>query len=175
MNRIVIIGPESTGKTTLCQQLAEKLRCEFVPEYARKYLDEINRTYTMEDVELIAQRQIELEQMYIDTRPKLLLQDTDLITILIWFEVGFNRVPDFVISHISRSKPDLYLLMDMDIPWEYDPQREHPHLRRELFELNKFYVQKSGVPFELISGTEENRLHCALEAIKKYFPEIKFN
>ena len=56
---ITIVGPESSGKTTLARQLAADLGCPWVPEYAREYLDGLGRTYEEDDLQIIARGQLE--------------------------------------------------------------------------------------------------------------------
>jgi nicotinamide riboside kinase len=133
--KVAVTGPESTGKTTLSLELAGYYNAAFVPEFAREYLEKLDRPYTYEDVEKIAIRQVSLEDEMILSTEKLLVCDSELIVIKIWMEFKYKKVPSWIIQEISRRHYDIILLCNTDIPWEPDPLREHPELRRYFFIL----------------------------------------
>ena|ERR1700739_4603368 len=165
INRIAIVGPECTGKSTLAEQLAKHYHTCFVPEYAREYIDKLNRPYTLDDIVEISKRQMKLEDELAAKANKILVCDTNLIVTKIWAEFKYKQCPAWIKENIIKRKYSLHLLTDIDIPWEADPQREHPHLRRELFEIYRSELIAEKVPFQLISGKPEIRLQQAITAI----------
>ncbi|MDH5474418.1 MAG: ATP-binding protein [Cyclobacteriaceae bacterium] len=168
IKKIVVIGPESTGKSTLSSTLAKHYATTWVQEHARTYIDELNRSYKEHDLIEIAKEQLQLEDNAIKKTNKLLICDTNLITIQIWSEYKYGRCAPEIIDSINSRKYDLYLITNVDIPWADDPQREHPHLREFFFDLYKNTIKKTGVPYIEISGEDFNdRLITAINAIDK--------
>ena len=166
--RIALTGTESTGKTTLAQQLAAHFQADYVPEYARQYIAELERPYHLEDIEQIAKMQCHIEdECAKKSRHELLFCDTELIVTKIWAENAFQRIPKWI-SDALRNRPqhDLYLLMDIDLPWQPDPQREHPHLRQYFFEWYQKELNAYGVNWVLISGVGAARRQQAIEAVE---------
>lgn len=150
--RIAVTGPESTGKTTLAEGLAHKLNCLWVPEYAREYIDKINRPYDKHDVENIAHGQIKNLYEAEQKSNKILICDTELIVIKIWMEVKYGNCPEWIINEMKNQKFDLYLLCYPDIPWTFDKQREHPNLREYLFELYEKELLNLNYNYFIIKG-----------------------
>jgi nicotinamide riboside kinase len=167
MKRIVIIGPESTGKTTLSTQLAAYFHCPLVEEYARTYIDRLNRPYTKEDLLEIAVGQLALEDSREDINRPYMFYDTDLRVIKIWSDLRFNEVHPWILRQIDERKYHAYLLMDIDIIWQPDSQREHPEKRKQLYEIYRKELESSAVPFEVISGVGQQRLSNALKSISR--------
>lgn len=166
----MITGPESTGKSTLSQALAEQLDTVWVAEYAREYIGKLDRPYQEEDLLKIAKGQIAAEEaQLLHARNGLLICDTDLYVIKVWSEHRYNNCHAYILEEIATRKYDHYLLCSIDLPWEYDPQREYPELaeREYFFNIYQDIVQQSGVPWTLISGNPEERLHKSIETIKK--------
>ena len=132
MHKIIVTGPESSGKTTLCKNLSEHFKIPFAKEYARIFLDELDRNYTQSNLLKIAGGQLKSEQ---NTQ----LLDTDLITIKIWSEYKYGRCDKWILTQIEKQKTEkrFYLLCKPDIPWQADKQRENPNNREELFEPYK--------------------------------------
>ena len=166
MIRIAVTGPESTGKSSLVSQLAKYYGCPFVPEYAREYLANLNRPYTALDVETIARKQMELEDS-ISSNSQNIFYDTDLLVCRIWMEVVFGACPDWLIAESRNQRYSYTLLMNIDLPWEPDPLREHPHLREEIFTRYRNALIEDERPFTIISGMNEDRLENAKTAIDK--------
>ena len=166
MKRIAITGPESTGKSTIAQQLAAHFNTQWIPEFAREYIAALERDYTLSDLENIARGQLELQQQAEAQNPEILFTDTELLVIKIWSENAFGTCPEWILEALQNQQFDLYLLMNIDLPWEPDPQREHPHLRPYFFDLYKAELEQLNFPYKVISGSEEQRFKAALKAIK---------
>lgn len=132
---IVITGPESSGKTTLASQLANHFGTLWLPEYAREYIDKLNRPYAESDLLAIAKEQNEREQDLVLKSKDLLFLDTSLEVIKIWSEHKYGRCHPWILDQIQHQDHTLFLLCRPDIPWEYDPQREDPENREAIFEL----------------------------------------
>lgn len=164
----MIIGPESTGKSTLSEALASELNTVWVPEYARNYLEARNNIYTEADILQIAKGQIESEDIAAANAKDWLVCDTDLNVIKVWAEHKYRRCHSAILEEIAQRKYDLYLLTYIDIAWEEDPQREHAdeRMRQYFYNIYKDIVQNSGVPWVDIRGTHKHRLASALEAIR---------
>jgi len=165
--KVVIIGPESTGKSTLTLQLATLFNAPYVLEYARAYIENLSKEYVYEDLLSIAKGQIEAEESVLHTNPPLVMIDTNLHVIDVWSQHKFGKTDPWINEQIQLRTYDLYLLTDIDIPWTFDPQREHPDPKMRIYFFNwyKSILKQSGVPFEIISGTEEERLVKAQHAI----------
>ena len=161
MLKIAITGPESTGKSTLSEQLATHYNTVWVPEYARTYIGNLGRDYTIDDIEAIARGQLQLEQELEAGAGTILISDTDLLVLKIWSEHAFGRCPEFIVEQLEQQNYNLYLLMGVDLPWEPDPQREHPHLRQFFYDWYKLELQTMGVPFAEISGQQHERFNNA--------------
>jgi len=165
IRRIAIVGPESTGKSTLAEQLAKHYNTVFIPEYAREYIAKLNRPYTLEDIIIISKTQVELEEVMAAKANKILICDTNLLVTKIWAEHKYKQCPQWILDNLKQRHYDVYLLCNIDIPWQADPQREHPHLREELFSIYKNELDKQSTPYAIISGLNEARLKNAVEAI----------
>ncbi|MBS1775132.1 MAG: ATP-binding protein [Bacteroidetes bacterium] len=165
--KIVIIGPESTGKSTLSNMLAASLKSIFVPEFARTYLEQLPRQYVEQDLITIAQGQLFSEDSMLLQANQYLICDTDLYVIKVWSEHKYHRCDSWILQQIAKRKYDLYLLTDIDIPWQDDPLREHPDtaMRQYFFAQYQDIVINSGIPFYIVQGSPEERLHAALSAI----------
>lgn len=166
MFKIAILGPESTGKTELAALLAKHFDGEWVPEYARSYIENLGQAYNFQDICNIAIRQIEQENEYLH-RPGngYVFFDTDLIITKVWFEYCYKTVPDFVTKHLKKNIYDAYLLCLPDLPWQPDKVREHGSDRDFFFEWYQKEIEKTGKPFRITGGTGHQRLLNAIEAV----------
>lgn len=169
MKRIAITGPESTGKSTLAQELAQYFNTLWVPEFAREYIGNLDQPYTLADLENIARGQIALQQQNEAAASELVIADTELLVLKIWSENAFGQCPAWILEELQQQQFDLYLLMNVDLPWKPDPQREHPHLRQYFFDLYKSELERLGFPYQIISGTDEERFRKALQVIEQHF------
>lgn len=164
MKRIAVTGPESTGKTILSKRLAEHYGCLWVQEYAREYLEELSREYDFGDVTNIAKGQWSLINNAFNSGSSFIV-DTELIVTQIWQMVRFGCCDHWIEEHIDKQPFDLYFLCAPDIPWEYDPLREHPEMREILFEKYYHELNERGLPFVVIKGMGEERFRMALNEI----------
>jgi NadR type nicotinamide-nucleotide adenylyltransferase len=172
LKKIVITGPESTGKSTLSSRLALQYNCSWCPEYAREFLMANGPGYTYDDLLTIAKGQLELEEVYtrLASREKnpLLFIDTDMYVMKTWCEFVFGKCHRFILEQAAIRKYDLYLLCDTDLPWSADPLREYPDLesRRKLFLMYQDILVNQSTPWTIISGTSDERLEKAIIAIE---------
>lgn len=165
IKKVAITGPESTGKSTLAEKLAWHYGTVWVPEYARQYLGELGRPYNRNDLVEIAVGQVKLEDNLRKKAKKLLFCDTDLLVISIWYRHYYGRLHALIADLLEHRSYDLYLLMDIDLPWRYDPMREHPHLRRHFFEWYERELISRNLPYRVIRGENWERLQSAIAAV----------
>lgn len=173
MKKVVIIGPESTGKSTLSEQLAGYYNTSWVPEYAREYLLEHGTNYTFDDLLTIAKGQVALEERYIEKAKdaKLLFIDTDQYVMKVWAEFVFGKSHQWILDQITKRKYDLYLLCNIDLPWVQDVLREYPDPgpREELFNIYKNIMLNQPVPWVEIAGNYDERFRKAIKAVSDLF------
>ena len=157
-HKIIITGPESSGKTTLCQQLSNHFNIPFTQEFARLYIDSLDRDYIINDLLSIAKQQLKSE-----FNSQLL--DTDLITIKIWSEYKYGRCDKWILDEIEKQKSEkrFYILCSPDIPWQTDNQRENPNDRKKLFEIYKKELENLKHKYFILNG--ENRLEKIIKKI----------
>ncbi len=189
IRKIVIIGPESTGKSTLCEQLAQHYETRWCPEYARTWLLQNGTNYTFEDLLTIAEGQLQLEDEYTEkleneSLPLLenggnipLFIDTDMYVMKVWCEFVFGKCHRFVLDNILKRKYDGYLLCNVDLPWTKDELREYPDLdtRKTLFRMYKDLLINQSTPWALVSGSGEDRLQSAIRSVDKILSESSLN
>lgn len=168
--KIVLFGPESTGKTTLSRQLAEYYKTIWVPEYAREYLqkkwDEEQKICEYDDLIPIARGQIQLENKLAKQAHKILICDTDLLETKVYSEVYFNhKCPEILHKFALENTYSLYFLTYIDTPWETDDLRDKPNEREYMFSAFKNELEKQNKPFVLLKGNKEERLQKAIKHI----------
>ena len=151
-------GPESSGKTTLCRQLSNHFNISFAKEFARSYIDSLERSYIMDDLLVIAREQLESEFNF-------QILDTDLITIKIWSEYKYGKCDKWILDQIEKQKSEkrFYLLCSPDIPWQSDNQRKNPNDREEIFEIYKKELENLKHKYFIVDG--ENRLEKIIKKI----------
>lgn len=167
LKRIAITGPESTGKSSLCKQLAKHFNDQWVPEVAREYIAKLDRPYQQEDILQIAIKQKAAENEAEKQANQFLFCDTELIVCKIWSEHKYKACNPWIVNQIKMSNYDLYLLCDIDLPWEPDPQREHPDLREYFF---KKYIQELSMHqfnYKIVNGKGKERLNNAIKFINE--------
>jgi NadR type nicotinamide-nucleotide adenylyltransferase len=181
IKKIVVIGPESTGKSTLCRQLAEHYSTSWVPEFARDYLLANGCNYSYNDLLPIAEGQINSEDKYYrelinksETATPILFIDTDLYVMKVWSEFVFNKCDNRILTMLVKRKYDLYLLCNTDLQWEPDEMREYPDLfsREKLFHHYKDALINQNVPWVEISGDYDQRFAKAIQAVEQLWPTL---
>ena len=171
MKKIVLTGPESTGKSSLAKSLSDYYNAPIVDEYAVEYLKKTSGKYQYKDLALIAKGQIELEDIVIsNNKSDLVFIDTDLITIKIWSKVKYNKVSRWIMKTIRERDYDLYLLCKPDIPWEYNKFRENPDDRDWLFTLYEKELKKYKKRYAIIEGLDQSRIDKAIDTIEELIP-----
>src|SRR5690606_19508410 len=165
--KIAVVGPESTGKSTVAEQLARQLGTVCVPEYAREYCRHLNREYTLQDEMNMFYGQVALERSLVPlAQNNVLVCDTMFLTIKVWCDHLFGYTPDEVVNELRNVHYDLFLLMDIDLPWVDDPLRDFPHLRDHFMEIWHSELKAMDANYVVISGLDGERTANALEAVK---------
>jgi NadR type nicotinamide-nucleotide adenylyltransferase len=168
IKKIAIVGPESTGKSTITQQLAQHYQTLWVPEYARYYCAALTAPCNLQDETNMFHGQVALEEAILAIAQKeLIFCDTTFLTVKIWSDEVFGETPEVVLDALPRYHYDLYLLMDIDLPWQEDPLRDFPHKReyfmqvweKELAALNANYITIGG---------QADRLNNAIAAVERF-------
>ncbi|MBS2100109.1 ATP-binding protein [Carboxylicivirga linearis] len=166
-------GPESSGKTFLCDELSKHYKTCWKPEFAREYVENLTRNYTFKDVEIIARKQIDQYNEAIDEGQSIIFFDTFLIITKIWFTYVYNQCPMWLHRSIKNLKIDLYLLCSPDIPWIKDGVRENGHVREELFQLYKQELEYYGFNYAIVNGAEESRKKLAIQHINRILTQTE--
>lgn len=185
IKKIVVVGPESTGKSTLCEKLAAHYNTIWVKEYAREYLLQHGTDYTFDNLLDVAKGQLALEEKGIEElEHKLaaegahspttihhspLFIDTDQYVMKTWCEFVFGQCHNWILNQIVERKYDLYFLGNIDAPWVKDELREYPDLktRERLYHHYKDLLVNQDVPWVDVCGTYEERLQKAISAVDK--------
>ena len=170
--KVVLFGPESSGKTTLSKDLANYYNTNWVKEYARDYLqrkwDNEKKICELKDLLPIAKGQIKLENQLSKLANRILICDTDLLETKVYSETYFDGYCDPILEKYAlNNKYDLYILTDIDIPWEKDDLRDKPLERQKMFDAFKETLNKYNKPYILVSGSKSNRLETAIKEINK--------
>jgi len=178
--KVVVIGPESTGKSSLCEQLANHYNTEWVKEYAREYLLTNGTEYSYDNLLEIAKGQFALENAAIElvenkttnisasnSTSQIILLDTNMYVLKVWCEFVFEKCHPWILNQIVENSYDLYLLCDVDLPWVKDELREYPDLeiREKLYHHYKDLLVNQSTPWVNISGNYQQRLLNAINAI----------
>ncbi len=163
----MLIGPESTGKTTLSEKLAHLFNEPFVPEFARNYLQELDRPYNEKDLLEIAKGQIESEEGQLQNANDFLFCDTDLLVIKVWSDHVYQNCNHWILEEIDNRHYDFYFLCKNDFPWKADPLRENPELGDHFFQIFKNLLIEKKKDFAILEGNVEERLFKATSIIKE--------
>ena len=170
--RVVIYGPESTGKTTLARQLSDHYQTTFVKEFARDYLqkkwDQKKEVCSRADLPIIVAGQIQLENEATTMAKQVLICDTNVVVTKVWSETHFEGYCDSQIaSCCSKFHYDYYLLTGIDVPWQKDDLRDRPNDRQIMFDYFKNTLDQLGENYSVLKGNQEKRLRKAIAIIDK--------
>lgn len=182
IQKIVVLGPESTGKSTLCAALAAHYQTIWTPEYARTFLSEQGTKYTYDDLLTIAKGQIQyedetfailnknLDDQATQNISNKLIVDTDMYVMKVWCEYVFNNCHHYILEQINQRSYDLYLLCDIDLAWAADEMREYPDAgpRLELFTIYKELLINQNKPWGIVSGVGAQRTTNAIQLIDQH-------
>ena len=174
IKRVAIVGAESTGKTTLAQELAEHFNTVWVPEYGREYTEVrvgpvalFDYKWSNEEFVIIARKQIDLEDQLAKRANRVLICDTDVLATCIWQERYMGACSEEVARISNERHYDLYLLTDCDIPFTQDGLRDGEHLRQWMTNRFRDELDRRELPWILINGSREQRLRMAIGAVEK--------
>lgn len=166
--KIAIVGPESTGKSTITQQLASHYDTLWVPEYARYYCAALTEPCNLQDEINMFHGQLALEESILAVAQKdLIFCDTTFLTVKIWSDEVFGETPEIVLNALPHHHYDLYLLMDIDLPWQEDPLRDFPHKREHFMKVWEKELTALNANYTIISGLD-NRLDNAIAAVDQF-------
>jgi NadR type nicotinamide-nucleotide adenylyltransferase len=175
IKRVVICGPESTGKSTMIRNLAAHFKTNFVDEFARDFLqnkwNNKQEVCSKEDLLEIVKGQLELENLKIKKSSKLIFCDTNILTTIAWSKTHFNEFCDPWIQRKAKTlKYDYYLILNTDIPWVKDDLRDRPKDREKMFLAHKKELDYASVNYDIINGSDfQKRLYAAIDYIKNKF------
>ncbi|UEG53160.1 ATP-binding protein [Mucilaginibacter daejeonensis] len=168
IRKIAIVGPESTGKSAMSAYLANHYHTVWVPEYARQYCEKLTGDCTWQDEVNMFYGQLELEKEYLPKANQLLICDTTFITIKIWSDEMFGKAPQEVLDLLPQHRYDLYLLLNIDLPWQDDPLRNFPTKREHFMQVWHQELQALNANYQVISGIGQPRYDAAVNAIDEY-------
>ncbi|MDX2191264.1 MAG: AAA family ATPase [Bacteroidota bacterium] len=177
VKKIVLYGPESTGKTMLAQQLATHFNTLWVPEFARAYLENKRNFYdpntpssseicTESDIPSIVIGQISDEDALQNQAHTYLFCDTNPLQTAVYVKYYYGKNYQWLNGIIGQRTYNLYLLMDIDVPWVDDPLRDRPYARKELFELFENTLIENKQKYIIISGDYDQRLQRAIKILE---------
>jgi len=173
LKKIVVIGPESTGKSSLCEALAHHYQTDWAPEFAREYLTKYGTAYKPEDLLAIARGQLALEDKYSTAAEaagnRLLFIDTDMYVMKVWSEFVFGHCDPWILDQIALRRYDAYLLCRTDLPWTSDPLREYPdwESRDRLFHIYKDSLINQSTLWAEVGGQGEARIAAGISAVDR--------
>src|SRR5690625_3052007 len=173
IKKIVLYGPESTGKTTLAKQLAAYYNTNWVPEYMRTFLEKKSwvpgeEIVTYNELEIIAKGQMKSENALLTTANNVLFCDTNLLELQVYAEHYFGKCPRTLATYARKNKYELYILTYIDVPWQADEMRDRPENREEMFALFEQKLIDYNLPYITIKGNESERLKQAISYIDNH-------
>jgi len=170
--KIAVVGPESTGKSTMAAYLAKHYNTVWVPEYAREYCEKLTAPPTFQDEINMFEGQLALEKEYLPKANKLLICDTTFITVKVWSDQMFGKSPQQVLDALPNYHYNLYLLLNIDLPWQDDPLRDFPTLREHFMEVWHQELKALNANYVVISGTGQGRYEKAVKAIDNHLSAL---
>ena len=168
IKKIAIVGPESTGKSTMSAYLANHYQTVWVPEFARGYCEKLTEPPTWQDEINMFYGQVALEKEMQPQANGLLICDTTFITVKIWSDQMFGRSPQEVLDALPKYPYDLYLLLNIDLPWEDDPLRDFPDMREHFMAIWYKELDALNANYKVISGTGTERYESAVRVIDAF-------
>ncbi len=170
--KVVLFGPESTGKSTIAEKLAAHFDTVWVQEYMREYLqrkwDLTQKTCVPHDLMIIARGQIKRENELSEIANKVLICDTDLLQLKVYSEAYYNGYCNPILHKLAlKNWYDHYFLTNIDVPWVQDDLRDKPHDRVGMFRKFHHTLLKTNRPFTILKGDEEERFGTAVEKINE--------
>lgn len=172
IKKIAVVGPESTGKSTITQQLATHYHTLWVPEYARYYCAALIEPCNLQDEINMFHGQVALEESILAIAQKdIIFCDTTFLTVKIWSDEVFGETPKVVLNALPDYHYDLYLLMDIDLPWQEDPLRDFPYKREHFMQVWHQELQALNANYIIING-QENRLKNAITAVDHFLNHL---
>lgn len=166
--KIAVVGPESTGKSTMSAWLADHYHTIWVPEFARSYCESLTADCTWKDEVNMFHGQLALEEEMLPKANRILICDTTFITIKIWSDAMFGSAPQEVLDELQHHRYDLYLLLDIDMPWQDDPLRNFPNQRGHFMQVWHDELKAINANYQVISGTGPQRFQKAVFAIDTF-------
>ena len=168
IKKIAIVGPESTGKSTMSIALAKHYNVPWVPEYARYYCAALKQDCTLQDEINMYHGQLALEESVLAiTETDFIICDTTFLTVKIWSDEMLGETPQIVLDALQQYPYDFYLLLDIDLPWQEDPLRDFPHMREHFMEVWHKELKALNANYVVVNGIE-NRLQNAINEIDHF-------
>ena len=169
IKKIAIVGPESTGKTTMSKLLAKHYKVPFVPEYSRYYCEALTEPCTLQDEINMFHGQLALEKAVLAVaETDFIICDTTFLTVKIWSEAFFGDTPKIVVDALIDNPYDFYLLLDIDLPWEDDPLRDFPNHREHFMSVWHKELGVLNANYKVVGGLGEERINNAISAIDQF-------
>ena len=169
LHTVVLMGAESTGKTTLAAALAKHYKTAWAAEYLRLFVDNKGALPEESDVYAIAQGHLKLVAQMRPEARKVLFVDTDLFTTCVYQRIYFGSCPSDIEESALCHRSGLYLFTEPDIPWEPDPgQRASPEERLRTHALLRAETEKHALNTVSIKGTYAERMNTAVAAVDEY-------
>ena len=173
--KIAIVGPESTGKSTMSKYLADYYQTIWVPEFARGYCENLTGDCTLQDEINMFYGQLALEKELLPKANQLLICDTTFITIKIWSDALFGSTPQEVLDELPKQHYDFYLLLDIDMPWQDDPLRNFPTQREHFMQVWHQELKVLDANYKVVSGIGETRFQNAVKAIDAFTAKLNLS
>jgi len=168
IKKIAIVGPESTGKSTISKQLAKHYRVPWVPEYARYYCAALTADCTLQDETNMFIGQVALEESVLAVaETDLIICDTTFLTVKIWSDEMLGETPQVVLDALAQKPYDFYVLLDIDLPWADDPLRDFPEMREHFMEVWHKELKSLNANYVVVGGIE-HRLQNVINAIDAF-------
>ncbi|HVW94552.1 MAG TPA: ATP-binding protein [Mucilaginibacter sp.] len=172
--KIAVVGPESTGKSTMATFLAAHYNTVWVPEYAREYCEKLTSPPTWQDEINMFHGQLALERKILPDANKLLICDTTFLTVKVWSEHTFGNAPQEVLNELPHRPYDFYLLLNIDLPWQDDPLRDFPQLREHFMTVWRRELEELQATYVIIEGVGPERNQRAVAAVDNYLKQASF-